>query len=193
MSDNPTAAYARKLSLILVLLILGGTIIVIIAGVGLDEEKKDKNTQNRDAAVTERLAPVGNVNTGEPFVMEGAAAAEVKGTIAKAAPTATASPTAETGAAVAAATPAMGDGRGKEVYDAACFVCHATGVAGAPKFGDPVGWNARIAQGTDTLYTHAIKGFMGEAGLMPPKGGRMDYSDDDVKAAVDYMVVKASQ
>ena len=53
-------------------------------------------------------------------------------------------------------------------------------------------WRApRIALGSETLYTHAIKGFMGEAGLMPPKGGRMDYSDDDVKAAVDYMVINS--
>lgn len=84
--------------------------------------------------------------------------------------------------------PEMGAGRGKEVYDSACFVCHATGVAGAPKLGDVAGWAPRITQSVDTLYARAIKGFMGEAGLMPPKGGRMDYSDDDVKAAVDYMV-----
>ena len=89
---------------------------------------------------------------------------------------------------MAAATPAMSAGRGKEVYDSACFVCHATGVAGAPKLGDATGWAPRVKQGSDTLYGHAIKGFMGEAGLMPPKGGRMDYSDEDVKAAVDYMV-----
>ena len=43
----------------------------------------------------------------------------------------------------------------------------------------------------DTLYEHAIKGFMGEAGLMPPKGGRVDLSDDDVRASVDYMVLKS--
>ena len=82
----------------------------------------------------------------------------------------------------------VADGRGKEVYDGACFICHATGVAGAPKIGDSNDWNARATQGIEALYTHAVKGFMGETGLMPPKGGRMDYSDDDVKAAVDYMI-----
>lgn len=95
---------------------------------------------------------------------------------------------AEPAAPAAAAAPAVADGRGKEVYDSACFICHATGVAGAPKIGDVAGWEPRIAQGTETLYMHAIKGYMGEAGLMPPKGGRMDYSDEDVEAAVDYMV-----
>ena len=83
---------------------------------------------------------------------------------------------------------AVGDSaKGKEVYDSACFVCHATGVAGAPKLGDTEAWAARISQGNDMLYDHAINGFMG-AGLMPPKGGKTDLSDDDVKAAVDFMV-----
>lgn len=86
---------------------------------------------------------------------------------------------------------ALADGRGKEIYAGACFVCHDAGSAGAPKIGDVPAWTARIAQGTDTLYKHAVKGFMGEAGLMPPKGGRMDYSDEDVEAAVDYMVSKS--
>lgn len=82
-------------------------------------------------------------------------------------------------------------GRGKEVYDAACFVCHAPGAAGAPKFGDVAAWSARIEQGMETLYKHSISGYMGKAGMMPPKGGRPDFSDDDVKAAVDYMVANA--
>ena len=90
--------------------------------------------------------------------------------------------------AEAAPPPAVADGRGKEVYDTACFICHTPGAAGAPRFGDAAGWASRLEKGMDTLYDHAVKGFMGEAGLMPPKGGRPDLSDDDVKAAVDYMV-----
>lgn len=77
---------------------------------------------------------------------------------------------------------------GKSVYDSACWVCHNPGAAGAPKFGDAAAWAPRIDKGMATLYDHAINGFMGEAGLMPPKGGRTDLSDDDVKAAVAYMV-----
>ncbi|HCX88784.1 MAG TPA: cytochrome c5 family protein, partial [Gammaproteobacteria bacterium] len=46
----------------------------------------------------------------------------------------------------------------------------------------------RIAQGGDTLYTNAIQGFQGEAGMMPAKGGNMALSDGEVKAAVDHMV-----
>lgn len=77
---------------------------------------------------------------------------------------------------------------GKGTYDKACFVCHAAGVAGAPKLGDKADWGPRIAQGNDTLHTHAIKGFQGKKGMMPAKGGNASLADADVKAAVDYMV-----
>jgi cytochrome c5 len=70
------------------------------------------------------------------------------------------------------------------VYDRACVACHLAGVAGAPKFGDKAAWAPRIATGTDTLYTSALKG----KGTMPPKGGQTALADADVKAAVDYMV-----
>ena len=83
--------------------------------------------------------------------------------------------------------PAAQAADGKGTYDKACFACHAAGVAGAPKFGDKADWGPRIAQGNDTLYTHAIKGFQGKKGMMPAKGGNMSLSDADVKAAVDYM------
>ena len=76
---------------------------------------------------------------------------------------------------------------GEAVYKKTCKMCHAKGMAGAPKMGDAAAWKDRIAQGMDTLYTHSIKGFKGK-GMMPPKGGNTKLSDDEVKAAVDYMV-----
>ncbi len=79
-------------------------------------------------------------------------------------------------------------GKGKGTYDAACGACHGTGVAGAPKLGDKAAWTDRIAQGNDKMYSNAINGFQGKAGYMPAKGGNASLSDDDVKAAVDYMV-----
>lgn len=88
---------------------------------------------------------------------------------------------------VPTAAPAADLAKGKSVYDGACFVCHANGLAGAPKLGDKAAWESRIAQGMDTLNSTALNG----KGGMPPKGGRMDLSDDDVKAAVAYMVDQA--
>ncbi|MBP6613918.1 MAG: cytochrome c5 family protein, partial [Aquabacterium sp.] len=76
---------------------------------------------------------------------------------------------------------------GKRVYGMTCAMCHAAGVAGAPKPGDKADWAPRIAQGKDTLYKHAIEGFTGSKGVMPARGGATTLSDDDVKAAVDYM------
>ena len=62
-------------------------------------------------------------------------------------------------------------------------MCHAAGVAGAPKFGDKAAWAPRLKQGLDALHASALKG----KGAMPPKGGNMSLSDEAVKAAVDYM------
>lgn len=81
---------------------------------------------------------------------------------------------------------------GPQVYNEACNICHGSGIGGAPKVDDPSLWTARIAQGADTLYEHALQGYTGEFGFMPPKGARMDLSDDEVKGAVDYMVETAS-
>ncbi|RJG49570.1 cytochrome c5 family protein [Motilimonas pumila] len=73
---------------------------------------------------------------------------------------------------------------GATVYNTKCMACHATGAAGAPIKGDAGQWAARISQGKETLYSHAINGF----NAMPAKGTCMDCSDDEIKVAVDYMI-----
>lgn len=73
---------------------------------------------------------------------------------------------------------------GEAVYNASCSVCHTAGVAGAPKPGDAAAWEPRIAQGTEVLYTHALNGF----NAMPPKGGNLSLSDDEVKGVVNFML-----
>lgn len=83
----------------------------------------------------------------------------------------------------ASATPATARS-GDVVFNAACVACHGTGVAGAPKLGDKSLWKARIAQGQDTLYKHALLGL----NAMPPKGTCGNCSEDEIKHAVDYMV-----
>ena len=91
---------------------------------------------------------------------------------------------AAAGSAAVAAIPKDG----KALFEQTCSACHGQGIAGAPKAGDKAAWGPRIAQGKDTLYQHAINGFQGGAGVMPPKGGRTDLPDPLVKQAVDYMV-----
>lgn len=77
---------------------------------------------------------------------------------------------------------------GKSTYEGACKVCHGSGLTGSPKFGDTDAWEPRIKQGMAVMVKHAIKGFSGETGVMPPKGGRIDLSDKQVEDAVAYMV-----
>ena len=91
-------------------------------------------------------------------------------------------------AAAAVAATAAVDLTGEQVYNQACVACHGAGVAGAPKFGDKAAWAPRIAQGMDTLHAHALQGYQGKAGYMPPKGGRTDLSDQSIVNGVDYII-----
>ncbi len=76
---------------------------------------------------------------------------------------------------------------GEQVFNTSCTGCHSTGAAGAPKIGDAAAWEPRLAaRGKDGLYKSAIGGF----NAMPPKGLCMACSDDELKATVDYMLVK---
>jgi len=149
--------------------------IVMIAELVTGGLKIDpKSSAMSEDAVARRLKPVGEVVIGE-------VGAPMPATANKSAVAAAG------GAVQSAAGPvksAGGAADGNKTYAAACAMCHAAGIAGAPKAGDKAAWKPRIAQGKDVLYTSAIKG----KNLMPPKGGAMSLSDADIKAAVDFLV-----
>ena len=86
-------------------------------------------------------------------------------------------------AAPVAAAPA-GPRSGEDIYKTTCFGCHGTGAAGAPKFGDSAAWSARTSKGLDAVISNAINGI----NAMPPRGTCASCSDDDIAAAVNYMV-----
>lgn len=111
-----------------------------------------------------------------------AAAAAAPAAAAPAAPAPAAAPAAAAPAPAAPAPAASVDG--KKIYDSTCMVCHATGVAGAPKYGDKAAWTDRVAAGMDTLVKHSIDGLR----AMPPRGGNAKLTDAEVRAAVEYMV-----
>jgi cytochrome c5 len=145
------------------------------------------NPDLSDVEVARAVAHMAN-SAGANFKAPEPAAAEAAKPAQPSAPVVTtAQPTISAPTQVEKADP----NKGKSVYDANCAACHATGVAGAPKFGDKAVWAPRIAQGGDTLKTHAVKGFQGKTGVMPAKGGNASLSDADVIAAVDYMVSQA--
>jgi cytochrome c5 len=135
-------------------------------GAPIDAARAMEDPAERQA-VTERIAPFGRA------AVSGAdnSALAIKATTGGAGPTAAALPKS-----------------GAEAYQRTCSACHATGAAGAPKYGNKGDWAARLAQGKATLYQHALTGFK----AMPAKGGGADLSDDLVRQAVDYMA-KAAQ
>jgi cytochrome c5 len=157
-------AFAVPITLIVML-----TQLVISGG----DLSKD-NPALSEEAIAKRLKPVGEVvvDPSPPALAD--AAVTVPATTA-AAPVPGAKPAA---AAKADA------GKDKSVYEATCMVCHAAGVAGAPKAGDKAAWAPRMKSGMSTLYASSIKG----KNAMPPKGGNLALADADVNAAVDYMV-----
>lgn len=117
--------------------------------------------QTRDELIAERLAPVGEVClAGQPCARTGAASA----------------------APVAAA--ASGEFDVEQAYQTSCNVCHASGMAGAPKFDDAAEWTKRLAdKGLETLVANAITGI----NAMPPRGMCMTCSDDNIAALVEYL------
>ncbi|MFM5714713.1 cytochrome c5 family protein [Aeromonas allosaccharophila] len=117
-------------------------------------------------AIAERIKPIGQVYTAKD--LEGIAGA----------------------GAAPAATASSGPRDGEAVFKGACFACHDTGAAGAPKRGDKAAWEPRIAQGIDTLKKHAIEGFTGKSGMMPPRGTCANCSDEEIENAIHYMIDK---
>ena len=108
----------------------------------------------------------------------------------------TTSPQETTPAQTATETPAANkpadtqttSAEGQNIYQKSCQACHATGVAGAPKLGDKEAWAPRIAKGNDALLSSVTNGLK----AMPPKGTCMSCSEDELRAAVKYMVGQGS-
>jgi len=146
---------------------------MLVSGLLMAEEDR--------SAVLERIKPVGTVT------VEGQEMPVITKTEVAPPPAAepAAAPAAEAAPAPAPAAAAAIDGAA--IYQQACFACHATGAANAPKLGDKAAWAPRLPLGKDALLNSVLKG----KGAMPPKGGRMDLSDEQISAAVDYLIQAA--
>ena len=168
MSQEKDKAFFRNFSLIVGALAVMMVIFMIAARiVGMDEAA---DAERRADSVAKITAPMGEVS--------------IPGQEDKSMKT---GETATTAAAGAGAGP-----DGKAVFDGLCTACHSVPGIGAPVFGNKEDWAPRIAQGKDTLYSHAINGFTGAQGfMMPAKGGNPALSDEEIKAAVDYMVANS--
>ncbi len=142
-----------------IMAVLGVVVLVVVINSTMQSAiKGGASGDMSEAAIAERVAPVGQVNTGAPIVAE---------TPAPAAPAAPAEPRS-----------------GETVYKSACFACHDSGAAGAPKLGDAAAWGPRAATGIDALLNSAING----KNAMPPRGTCGNCTDDELKATIEYML-----
>jgi cytochrome c5 len=141
--------------------VLAGLVVIAVlfyavANIVTSDLVNEDHDGRMQAKIEENIRPVGQVNVGS---------------VPASAPAA---------AGAAAAAPRSGD----EVYNSACAACHASGVAGAPKFGDQGAWGARASKGVDALLSSVINGL----NAMPPKGTCATCSDAELKAAIEHML-----
>ena len=186
-------AFWRQFGVILILLTVFGFGMYFVANsIGGQAYAKMKSSPDIVAA---RIAPVGRSRIGDPAEQTQAPAQTAS--TASAAPAE--APKSETTAAasevggvgsevqtVAAAGP-VDVAAGEKIYQSACFACHMSGVAGAPKIDGPSGWEPRLGQGMAGLLQSVANG----KGAMPPKGGFAHLTDDDIRNAVGFMLDKA--
>ena len=202
----------RQFGALLILLTVFGFAMYFVAK-SISGDAYAKMNSSPDAVLA-RIAPVGQSRTGDSAeqtpapaqaVAAAAPAAQAEAptteTTAAAAPaaqaeesatetTAAASDTTASGSAdqtAAAAGGAVDIAAGEQIYQTACFACHMTGVAEAPKLDDPAAWEPRLAQGMAGLLQSSISG----KGAMPPKGGFAHLTEDDLRNAIGFMLDKA--
>lgn len=128
--------------------------------------------------------PAAPAEDGAKKEADAAPAAVVMAAAAPAVAVAAAAPAAPAAAAPAPQQVAAVNPAGEKLYKSVCFACHATGVANAPKIGDKAAWDPYIKTGMDAMVKVAMQG----KPPMPPKGGAANASEDDIRAAVQYMV-----
>ncbi|AKC86648.1 c-type cytochrome [Pseudoxanthomonas suwonensis] len=166
---NYDLEFLKRFSMIIGLLALV-TLGLILLAIYLHRQLPPEISPTAARRTAERIHPVGAVYAGDTGAAAQAAAAAAA-------------------AAKAASQVAYGGTTdGAVIYQNLCGACHTTGVGQAPTL-DRAQWNARIAQGTETMYRHAIEGFTGpDGGIMPPRGGNPSLTDEQVQVTVDWML-----
>ncbi len=163
MSQSENHTFIRQFSGIIIGLLLLTVILIFVARGWQSETDVDANPSQKVLA-EQRISPVGRVRTGD----EGAAA------LAE----------AQAAAAPAPAQSADAEVNGEEVHNGLCMACHAAGVAGAPITGSDQMAQRLSEKGMDTLVANAINGL----NVMPPRGGNPGLSDEQIRAAVEFML-----
>ncbi len=167
--NNTDLNFLKKFASLIAGFVVLSLVLITVALSVHGRHASDTRTPEQLAAVQMRIAPVGGVYAGASGQMAQAAA--------------------EAAAAAAAQAQVAYGGTldGSVIYDSLCKTCHDTGAGGAPLM-TRAAWSDRIGKGTETLVQHAIDGFQGSAGVMPPRGGNPSLSDDQVRASVEWML-----
>ena len=185
----------RQFGVVLILLTVFGFAMYFVANsIGGNAYAKMRSNPDDVAA---RIAPVGKARIGDPVAQTqapestaSAAAPAASMAQAPATETASAAPAAsdsgESGAA-AQTVAAVDLAAGEKIYQSACFACHLSGAAGAPKLDDPAAWEPRLGQGKAGLLQSVTNG----KGAMPPKGGFAHLTEDEIRNAIEFMLDKA--
>ena len=183
----------RQFGVLLILLTVFGFAMYFVAN-SISGNAYAKMNSSPDAVLA-RIAPVGQSRTGDPAeqtpapaqtaALPAAQAETPKTETTAAASDATASDSGDQTAAAAAGP--VDIAAGEQIYQTACFACHMTGVAEAPKLDDPAAWEPRLAQGMAGLLQSVTDG----KGAMPPKGGFAHLTEDELRNAIGFMLDKA--
>ena len=190
----------RQFGVVLILLTVFGFAMYFVANsIGGNAYAKMRSNPDDVAA---RIAPVGKARIGDPAAQtqapeSTASAAAPAASTAEAPATETASaapPASDSGESeaapqtvAAAAGGAVDLAAGEKIYQSACFACHLSGAAGAPKLDDPAAWEPRLGQGKAGLLQSVTDG----KGAMPPKGGFAHLTEDEIRNAIEFMLDKA--
>lgn len=166
-----------------------GTVFAVTLGVSVSACSNDKEaaTESGEVMAVDRVDAAAELaRKNGPKAEDMAFEATTPVATAAATDTAAAAPASADAVTEETATAAAGNA-GEQLYNTQCMACHAAGLLNAPKYGDAAAWAPRIAKGKDTLYLHAAKGF----NQMPAQATN-GVTEDQIHAAVDYMVAAAS-
>ena len=175
MDQSDDRTFLRRFGGIIIGLMMITVIIIFVARSYQNEPGADANPSQQILA-EERISPVSGVRVGD----EGAAALAEEQTAEQKIDEAQTSSASEAAAAESSAEAIDGG----QVYNSLCMTCHDAGVAGAPVKGSEQMAQRASEKGLDTLVANAINGI----NVMPPKGGNLSLSDDEVRAAVEFML-----
>ena len=155
---------------------LSALALILLLGAGCSKQE-DTSMQEAEPA----QAPMSEMTEAEaPPPIEPPAASEP--------PAESAEPVEQQAEAEAPTETAAAAVDGQKIYEASCQACHVAGVAGAPKLGDKDAWAPRLAKGNDAMLASVLNGL----NAMPPKGGCMSCSEEELRAAMEYIVEQGS-